>query len=481
MAEHEHQYDHGHGGHESHAPHEHDHGHGHDQGGHARQEHAHAHPRTADMLSVEDALERVLRLVHELPVERVPLLEADGLTLAEDVRSPFDIPALTNSAMDGYAVRAADVAGASESSPVTLEIVGQVQAGQLPSASVREGTTVRIMTGAPTPEDADAIVPYEFTDEVERRATGLALQYIGVRHAAHLGDHMRPAGEDATKGALILEKGRVLDPPAIGLLASFGFADAAVVRRPRVAVLATGDEVQPPGEALEPGRLFDSNSYGTATALRRWGAEPVLLGIARDNMDDLRAKIRQGLESDLLITSAGVSAGAFDMVKETLAELGSIDFWSVRMRPARPIAFGLLRSPDGREVPHLGLPGNPVSALVALVELGRPALAKMMGREPTPLPTVRATLDDDLLNTDERRVYARVTLERREGGLHARLTGGQGSNLLTSMGLAQGLAICPEDMPVRRAGERAPVQLLDWLDHSGVLTERLDITKHHID
>ena len=310
--------------------------------------HEHAHPRTADMLSVEDALERVLRLVHELPVERVPLLDADGLTLAEEVRSPFDIPALTNSAMDGYAVRAADVARASESSPVTLEIVGQVQAGQLPSSTVHEGETVRIMTGAPTPEGADAIVPYEFTDEVERRATGLALKYIAIRHAAHLGDHMRPAGEDALKGALILEKGRVLDPPAIGLLASLGFADAPVVRRPRVAVLATGDEVQTPGETLEPGRLFDSNSYGTATALRRWGAEPVLLGIARDNMNDLRAKIRQGLEADLLITSAGVSAGAFDMVKETLAELGSIDFWSVRMRPARPIAFGLLRAPDGR-------------------------------------------------------------------------------------------------------------------------------------
>ena len=478
----EHSSQHGH----DHAHHEHGHSahRGHDHAHHerdARQEHTHAHPRTADMLSVEDALDRVLRLVRELPVERVPLLDADGLTLAEDVRSPFDIPALTNSAMDGYAVRAADVAGASEASPVTLEVVGQVQAGQLPPGPVGEGGTIRIMTGAPAPEGADAIVPYEFTDEVERRATGLALRYIAIRHAAHPGDHMRPAGEDAAKGELILERGRTLDPPAIGLLAAFGFADAPVVRRPRVAVLATGDEVQTPGEALEPGRLFDSNSYGTAAALRRWGAEPVLLGIARDNMDDLRAKIRQGLEADLLITTAGVSAGAFDMVKDALAELGSIDFWAVRMRPARPIAFGLLRAPDGREVPHLGLPGNPVSALVALVELGRPALAKMMGREPAPLPTVRAVLDDDLLNTDERRVYARVTLDRREDGLHARLTGRQGSNLLTSMGLAQGLAICPEDMPLRQAGERAPVQLLDWLDHAALLTERLDITEHHID
>ena len=429
------------------------------------------------MLSVEQALERILALVHELPAQRTPLLEADGLTLAEDVRSPFDIPALANSAMDGYAVRAADVAAASGASPVTLTVVGQVQAGQLPTVAVSEGAAVRIMTGAPVPDGTDAIVPYEFTDEVERRATGLAPGYIAIRHAPRLGDHVRPPGEDAVEGALVLEKGRVLDPPAIGLLASFGFADALVVRRPRVAVLATGDEIQAPGEALEPGRLFDSNTYGTAAAIRRWGAQPVLVGIARDNMDDLRAKIRSGLDADMLITSAGVSAGAFDMVKETLAELGSVDFWAVRMRPARPIAFGLLNAPDGRKVPHLGLPGNPVSALVALVEFGRPALAKMMGAAPAPLPTVRAVLDDDLLNTDERRVYARVSLERREGELRARLTGAQGSNLLTSMGLAQGLAICPEDLPRRPAGEEAVVQLLDWLDHSSILTDQLDITR----
>ncbi len=429
------------------------------------------------MLSVEQALERILALVERLPAERTPLLEADGLTLAEDIRSPFDIPALANSAMDGYAVRAADLASASEEAPVALNVVGQVQAGQLPSASVAEGTAVRIMTGAPVPAGADAIVPYEFTDEIERAATGIALGFIGVKHAPGVGDHIRPAGEDAREGETILEKGRALDPPSIGLLASFGFADAPVVRRPRVALLATGDEIQAPGETLEPGRLFDSNTYGAAAALRRWGARPALAGIARDNMDDLRAKIQSGLDADMLITSAGVSAGAFDMVKETLAELGAVDFWAVRMRPARPIAFGLLYAPDGREIPHLGLPGNPVSALVALVEFGRPMLAKMMGAAPAPLPTVRAILDDDIVNFDERRVYARVQIERREGRLHARLTGAQGSNLLTSMGLAQGLAICPEDIPHRPAGEEAVVQLLDWLDHSSILTEQLDITR----
>lgn len=462
MAQH---HTHGHE-HAAHAPH-----------GHGHAEHGHAHPRTADMLSVEQALERILALVSELPAERVALLEADGLTLAEDVRSPFDIPSLPNSGMDGYAVRAADLASASEASPITLAVAGQVQAGQLPSTAVSEGAAVRIMTGAPVPSGADAVVPYEFTDEVERRTTGLALDWIAIKHAPGVGDHVRPAGEDARAGELVLEKGSVLAPPSIGLLASFGFADAPVVRRPRVAVLATGDEVQTPGEALEPGRLFDSNTYGVAAALRRWGAEPVLLGIARDNMDDLRAKIRSGLDADMLITSAGVSAGAFDMVKETLGELGGVDFWAVRMRPARPIAFGLLNGPGGRKVPHLGLPGNPVSALVALVEFGRPAVAKMMGVAPAPLPTVRATLDDDLVNFDERRVYARVLLERTEDGLRARLTGAQGSNLLTSLGLAQGLAICPEGIPRRPAGEEAVVQLLDWLDHSSILTEQLDITR----
>ena len=424
--------------------------------------HVHAHPARPDMLSVEEALERVLGLVHELPAEDVPLSQADGLTLAVDVAAPFDVPALANSAMDGYAVVASDVAGASEAAPRTLKVVGQVQAGQLPEARVLPGTAVRIMTGAPLPKGADAIVPYELTDETERRRDGTPLTEINIRHAALSGEHVRPAGEDAQKGSSVLDKGRTLDPPAIGLLATFGFAAVQVVRRPRVAILATGDEVQMPGEPPEPGRLFDSNSFGVAAAVRRWGGMPTLLGIAPDEMDALRDKLREGLHADLFVTSAGVSAGAFDMVKEALAELGSIDFWAVRMRPSRPIACGLLNAPDGRRVPHLGLPGNPVSALVAMVEFGRPAIAKMMGRAPEPLPTVEAVLDDAIDNPDGRRVFARVTLERRDGTLHARLTGAQGSNLLSSMALADGLAICPEDVPQLPAGETTTVQLLDW-------------------
>ena len=429
----------------------------------------HAHPHRADMLSVEEALEKVLALVEQLPSEETPLLEADGQTLAEEVRALFDVPALANSAMDGYAVQTSALKNASTETPVTLQVTGQVQAGQLARTPVTPSTVVRIMTGAPLPEGADAVVPYELTDESQRLAAGRELSEVALYQRPQRGENVRPAGEDVRRGSVVLKQGQVLDPPAIGMLASLGYARACVIRRPQVAILATGDEVQSPGEALEPGRLFDINSYTVASAVRRYGGVPHLLGTAKDEIAELRDKLRQGLQADMLITSAGVSAGAFDIVKDALAELGNISFWAVRMRPSRPLAFGALNAPDGRRVPHLGLPGNPVSALVALVEFGRPALAKMMGKTPTPLPTVEAVLEAPISNSDGRRSFARVTLEGRKGILYARPTSAQGSNVLTSLVLAQGLAICPEDLAGLPAGQRVSVQLLDWLDHSILL------------
>ena len=419
----------------------------------------HVHPHTPDMLSVEEAMERVLALVAELPAADAALLDADGLTLTGDVAAPFAIPSLDNSAMDGYAVRAEDVAGATAKQPVALRVVGQVQAGALPAAAVSEGEAVRIMTGAPIPPGADAIVPWELTDEAETRTLRASVE---VRHAAAPGDHVRPAGEDTPAGAVVLRKGRVLDPPSLGLLASFGLARVRTIRRPRVGVLATGDELLAPGEPHEPGKLYDSNSYGVASAVRRWGAEPLFLGIAPDEPQALRQKLREGLETDLLITSAGVSGGAFDLVKDALSEMGEIDFWSVRMRPSRPLAFGALTRPDGGVVPHIGLPGNPASALVALVKFARPALAKMMGRAPGGPRCIEAVMDERIVNFDGRRVYARVEVEWRDGEHHARLTGAQGSNLLTSVAAADGLAICHEDASAVEAGERTTVELLDW-------------------
>ena len=423
--------------------------------------HGHRHHHQ-DMLSVEEALERILSVFRELEPEEKPSLEALGQVLAEDVVAGFDLPPLDNSAMDGYAVQASSVTGASRDSPVQLRIVGSVAAGELPQQEVTAGTAVRIMTGAPVPQGADAIVPFEDTDEVSRRGSSGSIPEIGIVLEVESGSDIRPAGQDVRKGQKVLEKGTVLRPAEIGVLASLGYSKVKVVRRPVVAVLGTGDELMAPGEPYRAGKIYDSNSYSVAAGVLRYGGIPRILGISRDNLDSMNAKLVEGLESDMLITSAGVSKGDYDMVKDVLAQHGKIDFWSVRMRPAKPLAFGVLHSPDGRQVPHLGLPGNPVSALVAFEQFGRAAIYKMLGKTNYSKPTIKATLDEPIHNTDGRRVYARAVVTRDRGEYHARLTGHQSSNLLTSMAQANGLAICPEDLPEMETGEVVDVQMLDW-------------------
>ncbi len=302
----------------------------------------------------------------------------------------------------------------------------------------------------------------EETDEVARRASGAELSEIAVNTEVETGSDIRPAAQDVRRGELVLDRGALLRPAEIGVLASLGCRTVKVVRRPVVAILATGDELLEPGSRHDPGKIYDSNSYGVAAGVLRYGGIPKLLGIALDNLDSMNAKLREGLESDILITSAGVSKGDYDMVKDVLAKHGKIDFWSVRMRPAKPLAFGVLDTPDGRHVPHLGLPGNPVSALVAFEQFGRPAIQKMMGKSSHGKPTVTAVLEDPIINTDGRRVYARAVVTKKNGVYHARLTGHQGSNVLTSMARANGLAICPEDLPRKEAGETVDVQMIDW-------------------
>ena len=427
--------------------------------------HSHYH---ADMLSVEDALERILGYFSVLETEDAPLLEALGQTLAEDIDAPFDLPPLANSAMDGFAVRHEDVAGAGPESPRTLPVIGQVAAGQLPDRRVTPGTAIRIMTGAPIPEGADSVVPFEETDEVERKAAGMGLEEIAIRSGADLGANVRPAGEDVTKGQRVLESGAVLRPSELGVLASLGRTHVRVVRRPRVAILATGDELMAPGQPVEPGKIYDSNSYSIASSVLRYGGVPKLLGIARDNLEDMNSKLEAGLDADMLLTSAGVSKGDYDFVKDVLQERGEVTFWSVRMRPAKPLAFGQLNAPGGRKVPHIGLPGNPVSAMVAFEQLCRPAILKMLGRTRFAKPMVRAVLRDPIINTDGRRVYARSIVTMEDGRYRASLTGPQGSNLLTSMARANGLAICPEDIDEMPAGAEVDVQMLDWPEEAAV-------------
>ena len=422
----------------------------------------HKHSHSEDMLSVEEARDKVLALTPVLEAEDAPLLEAQGQVLAEDAVAGFDIPPLDNSAMDGYAVRYADIEGATPQRSRLLKVSDYVAAGQLPRTAVGEGAAVRIMTGAPIPPGADTVVPFEETDEVERSAAGRPIDEVLVRSEVPRGQYVRRAAEDVAKGDVTLAKGTMLRASEIGVLASLGYCSVKVVRRPVVAVLATGDELLEPGQEPEAGKIYNSNSYGIAASIKRYGGVPRVLGIARDNIDSMGEALERGLEADMLITSAGVSKGDYDMVKDVLAERGEIAFWSVRMRPAKPIAFGMLRGPGGRKVPHLGLPGNPASAMVAFEQLGRPAILKMMGRANLEKPTVDAVLEDPIINNDGRRVYARAIVTKGEQTYYARLTGPQGSNILTSMARANGLAICPENVERMETGRIVQVQMLDW-------------------
>jgi molybdopterin molybdotransferase len=414
------------------------------------------------MLSVEEAYERIISAFSPLDPEEKPILDALGQVLSEDVYSPIDIPPSANSAMDGYAVRSADVSEASPEHTVRLRVIGLVAAGQVPSKAVEKGTAIRIMTGAPVPPGTEAVVPFEETDEVERRKGGADLEEIGIRGDGSPGRNVRPAGEDVRRGALVLKKGTALRPSEIGVLASLGLSRVKVIRRPKVAIIATGDELQTPGERLGPGKIYDANSYSLAASVEKYGGVAKVLGIARDNLPDMHRKLEEGLESDLLLTSAGVSKGDYDIVKDVLSERGRIHFWSVRMRPAKPLAWGSLRGPGGREVPHLGLPGNPVSAMVAFEMFARPAILKMQGRNRLAKPVIRAILQGQIHNYDGRRVFARVQVTKVDGIYYANPTGPQGSNILTSMAKANGLAVCPEDQETAAAGEEVWVNMLDW-------------------
>jgi molybdopterin molybdotransferase len=432
---------------------------------HDHQDRPHRHHYDAEMLSVEEARERILSYFSVLPVEETQLVESLGQVLAEDLVAPFDIPPFANSAMDGYAVRAADTQGASNESPVELLVTGVVAAGQLPDHALESGTAIRIMTGASVPDDADAVIPFEDTDELERRESGGSSEAIAVHLQAETYDNVRGAGEDVQAGATVLESGQILRAGEIGVIASLGHADVRAIRRPVVAIVSTGDELLEPGAGHQPGKIYNSNAFSIAAMVSRYGGVPRIMGIARDTVESLEAALEDALDADLVVTSAGVSKGDYDVVKDVLSARGEIALWSVRMRPAKPLAFGVLDRKDGSKVPHLGLPGNPVSAMVAFEQFGRSAIRLMMGKPQAEKPTIEAIMDDPIRNFDGRRVYARVHVYREDnGGYRARSTGNQSSGVLSSMAQANGLAICPDDIGMINAGEIARVEMLDWPD-----------------
>ncbi len=417
------------------------------------------------MISVEEALHKIISSVNILDTETKPILECLGQVLAEDVSSAFNIPPLDNSGMDGYAVKFNSIIGATLQKPIVLSVISdELAAGYVSEKVVLPGTAIRIMTGAPVPEGADTVVPFEDTDERERRAPGLNrnMKEIGVLREVARGMNIRRAGEDIGKDKLVLNKGRLIRPAEVGVLASLGKTSVSVFRRPVVAILATGNELVDVGKPLSRGKIYNTNSYSLAAQVMQYGGVPKLLGIAPDNFQLLSEAIHRGFESELLITSGGVSVGDYDMVKDVLAKEGEINFWSVCMKPGRPLVFGVFKDDRGRKIPHIGLPGNPVSAMVAFELFVRPVILKMMGKTNLGKPTIKAIIKDTIKNSDNRRLFVRVKVTRDNDKYTATLTNNQGSAVMTSMLQADGLAIIPESVAVAKSGDVVEVMMLDW-------------------
>jgi molybdopterin molybdotransferase len=400
------------------------------------------------MISADQALQIVLENVAALGVERVPILEALGRVLGESISSSRDIPGFDNSAMDGYAVRAADVAGASEANPVKLAVVETVGAGQMPSRRVSAGQAVRTMTGAPVAEGADAIIPVERT-----RGSGDLVEFLA---SADKGAFIRPRGEDLRLGELVMSAGKVLTPADLGMLASVNRAMVEVIRRPRVAIVATGDELvdvdQPPTGA----QVVNSSAYALAGAVREAGADAVILKVARDDAREIRDRLAEAMTFDAVLSTGGVSVGQFDHVKGALDELGMRQlFHGVAQKPGRPLKFGTV----GYR-PIFGLPGNPVSTLVCFYLYARPALRKMGGMRRVGLPRVIARCAVEIKISRDLTEFVRVKLERDRDGYLATPTGGQGSGILSSLSRADGLLIGPSTETILKAGAQATVLLL---------------------
>jgi len=444
------------------------------------------------LLSVEAARDAVLAAVSgPTGSETVHVSEALGRVLADDVVSPIDLPPWANSAMDGYALRSADSASASEATPVVLDVSGDVAAGRAPAARVERGAAMRIATGARVPGGADAVVPVELTapadaqgrpaGERSRDAGGPLPVAILLSAAVEPGASIRARGSDLRADERVLEAGSLVSPAAIAVAAGVGVDHLPVRRRPIVGVLATGDEVRAPGQSLGDAGIPDANGPALMALVADAGGDPRWLGIAADRLEDVRARLCAGLaeEPDLVIVSGGVSVGPYDHVRTAFAELGEVELWRVAVQPGKPFAFATTRSagvagrPDReRPVPLFGLPGNPVSTFVTFELFVRPAILALLGRRDGARPVDRGVLLDEARTSRERRAFLRVTAERdargvtrdEQGRARVRLSrgpAGQGSHVLSALAAADGLAIVPEGVETHRAGD--PVEVW-WLD-----------------
>ena len=401
------------------------------------------------MISVEEALHRILSIIIPLCQEKVSILDSLGRVIGEDIFAYRNIPPKDNSAMDGYAIRAEDTRGASVEKPAVLDVIEDIPAGAVPRKKIDGGKASRIMTGAPVPEGADAVVRVEDTEKAGDR--------VKIFVEATRGQDIRNAGEDVREGERVITQGDIIRPAEIGMLAALGRSFIKVYQRPLVAVIATGDEIVDIDENPSPWQIISSNSYSLAAQIMECGGVPLQIGIARDKREDLVSKFGAALRADIIVSSGGVSVGDYDLVKDVMKEVGNeMQFWQVAMRPGKPLAFGSMGG-----VPVFGLPGNPVSSMVAFEQFVRPSILKMMGRKNIFRKTVKATLEEDITKKRGTRHFIRACVKYENGKYTASTTGEQGSGILKSMVRANGLIILPENASFLKKGDEATVQLLD--------------------
>ncbi len=401
------------------------------------------------MISVEDALNQILEVIVPLGREKVSILDSIGRVIDEDIYANRNIPPRDNSAMDGYAIRWEDTRGASISKPAILKVIEDIPAGTIPRMSVGTGESSRIMTGAPIPDGANAVVRVEDTEKDGQR--------VKVFVKAKEGQDIRPAGEDVREEELVISQGNVVRPAEIGMLAALGRSFISVYQRPLIAVVATGDELVDIDEYPTSWQIISSNSYSIAAQIIDCGAIPLQIGIAKDKRDDLVSKFKAALRADIIVSSGGVSVGDYDLVKDVMNEVGNqMKFWQVAMRPGKPLAFGSMNG-----IPVFGLPGNPVSSMVSFEQFVRPSILKMMGHRNLFRRIVRATLKDDITKKKGTRHFIRARVNYENGRYFATITGEQGSGILKSMVMANGLIILPEYAASVKKGEKVSIQLID--------------------
>ncbi len=408
------------------------------------------------LLSVEQARERILSHFKPVKIETASLAASANRVLAEDVVAADSLPLFNNSSMDGFAVRAADTSHAAPASRVTLRVVADIPAGSTPTVSIASGEAARIMTGAQMPEGADAVIPVEDTDFNDRSAGTVAPKTVTISQPTQTSQNVRPRGMDLHAGDVVIRKGCRINAQTVGLLAMLGFSKINVYKRPRVALLSSGDELLEVDAPLEPGKIRDSNSYMLAALIESANAEVLRLGVAKDARESVQGLIEKAVSqnADLIITSAGVSVGAFDFVKEVVESNGKLDFWRVNMRPGKPLAFG-----EYKNIPFIGLPGNPVSAFVGYEVFVRGAIGRLSGLSEGGRQTVRVRSEEEILS-DGRESYLRAVIHEEDGVFVAKLTGHQGSGNLLSLVQGNALLIIPAGVKCVPAGQEVNAWLL---------------------